>query len=708
MPASFRPFAETRPVTLQPLLAPRSVAVLGASERPSVGRGMVEALERIGFGGVIYPVNPKYTSVAGHSCYADLRDLPEPPDVVSFCIHNAGVLQGLRAAAERGARAAVVYDSGFAELGAEGKKLQSDIVGVCREASIALCGPNCMGVLNPPARSTTFKQFVRDPKDLAGNVALISQSGAIAATLAADLRRFGFSLVVSAGNEAVVNTASYIDYAIDDPNTKVIATFTETVREPEHYVAALDRAANRGKPVIVLKVGRSERTRAAITSHTGGLAGESRVFSEVLKAHRAIEVDDLDELTELLAVCQGERWPTGPGINVVTISGGQAELILDVATTAGIALEPLPTAAREAIERGVGHVTGDGNPLDAWSGGDFRTTVPHAFAVLSENRATDAIVFCSSDSVDNQALGRAGREQDYARVVAEASEKSTKPHFFMTMRPGIMHSDQLRILGQAGVPVIGGTRQGLGAIGRLAHWAQPLPKARVHTLAPTRALQAAPRTINEFDAKRVLAECGIPVTRETLVPSLARATEAATAIGYPVVLKVMSDDIPHKSEHGLVAVGLANEQALAAAFDDMQARVTGLGCPIAGYLVQEMIADGVEVFAGVSRDRDFGLSIAFGLGGIAVEVLRDFALRPLPLREGDAESMIAETKGARLLGGFRGAAAADVAALARCLYALADFADANGDRIAEIDLNPIKARRYGCVVVDALIVTREP
>jgi acyl-CoA synthetase (NDP forming) len=322
----------------------------------------------------------------------------------------------------------VIYDSGFGEGGEDGKKLQNQIVGICRDSGMSLCGPNCMGVLNPPARSTTFKQEVRRPEALAGNVAFISQSGSVAASLLADLRRFGFSLVVSSGNEAVTDTASYIDFAVDDPATRVIATFTESVRDPDRYIAALDRAAEKGKPVVVLKVGRSERVRAAITGHTGGLAGQSRVFSEVLKAHRAIEVEDLDELTEVLAVCQGRRWPCGNGINVVTTSGGQAELILDVATAAAIPLHPLPALARDAVERTIGHVTGDGNPLDAWGRGDFRVSMPQALRLLSDNPSTDAIAFCSSDSFDNQALGRPGREEDYARLFAEAAAKSSKPH----------------------------------------------------------------------------------------------------------------------------------------------------------------------------------------------------------------------------------------------------------------------------------------
>ena len=242
---------------------------------------------------------------------------------------------------KRGARAAVIYDSGFAELGEDGARLQAEIAGLCREAGMAVCGPNCMGILNPPARVTTYKQTVMDTDGLAGNVGIVSQSGSVCIAMLSDLRRFGISLSVSAGNEAVTRTVDYLEYLIDDPATTVIATFTETVREPERYVAALDRAAAAGKPVVVLKVGRTERTQRAITSHTGGLAGKSRVFSEVLRAHRAIEVTDLDEMTEVLAVCQGERWPRGRGISVITGSGGLAEMILDNATAAGLDLPPL-------------------------------------------------------------------------------------------------------------------------------------------------------------------------------------------------------------------------------------------------------------------------------------------------------------------------------------------------------------------------------
>src|SRR5436309_46337 len=559
---------------LDALLRPRSIAILGASERPSIGRALMESAATLGYEGRIYPINPRYAEILGQRCYPSMRELPEQPDVVAMCVSYTRMVESFRAVADKGAGAAVIYDGGFAEHGDEGRRRQAELVGMCCEAGIALCGPNCMGILNPHHRSSVYMQEVRDPAGLAGNVALVSQSGSICIGMLADIRRFGFSHVVSSGNEAVLGTAQYLEALVDDPDTRVIATFTEWIAEPERYVAALDSAADVGKPVVVLKVGRHERTRRAIGTHTGGLAGESAVFSAMLRAHRAIEVSDLDELTEVLAVCQGRRWPTGRRLAVVTASGGQAELILDVATAAGLELPPLSAEGRKEIERVIG--------------------------------------------------GRA--------------------------RP----------------------------------------------------------TIHEHDAKRLLAQHGLSVVRERLVRSVGDARKAAHDLGYPVVLKVVADDLPHRSDLGLVRVGLVDAAALEAAWATLERRLreTTPRTSIDGFVVQALIAGGVEVFAGVKRDPAFGHFLAFGVGGVAVEVLRDFALRQLPLRDGDAEAMVGEIRGAALLGAVRGQPAADVPALVRCLYALGDFAWANRADIAEIDLNPIKVlpAGHGAVVVDALIV----
>jgi acetate---CoA ligase (ADP-forming) len=700
---------------LSRLVNPLSIGILGASERPSIGRTLMQSLERLGFCGAVYPINPKYSQIGKLKCYPSLRDLPEPADVVALCVGPERLAEHFRSLAESGAGAAVVYGGGFAERDEPGRKLQSELVDICREAGIAMCGPNCMGILNPVAGSTTYIYEVRDPTGLAGNVGLITQSGSIGNGMLGDIRRFGFSLVASTGNEAIVDTAAFIEHLIDDPNTRVIGTFTETVRSPERYIAALDRAAACGKPVVVLKVGRSARARHAITTHTGGLAGESRVFSEVLRAHRAIEVADLDEFTEVLAVCQGRRWPHGRRIAVTTGSGGQAELILDVATAAGLELPPLPFRDRAIAEQVLGPITGDGNPLDSWGTGDWRTNLPHALATLNASDANDAIVFCA-DCCENQPMIGRERLLDEMRLLVDAAQRSEKPHYLMNTRPGLMNSIQIAFLAENGIAQIGGTRQGLGAIDQLGRYASPLPPLRQlngsgqGALAKILSAEPGRRTINEFDAKQLLAAYGLPTTRERVVASLAEAKTAAVEIGFPIVLKVVSDDVPHKSEHGLVVTRVWSDSDLAVAWEVLQRRIDLMGRAIAvkGFLVQEWIGSGIEVFAGVVRDPDFGPTIAFGMGGLGIEIIGDFALRMLPLREGDAEAMIAQTRAAALLGPYCNQAGADMQSLIECIYGLADFARCEAEGIAEIDLNPIKVRSkgQGCMIVDALIVAR--
>jgi len=701
---------------LDPLVKPRSVAIVGATDRGGPGRAVMESLGAIGFTGAIYPVNPNYPTVLNVKCYPSLMELPEAPDMVVFSIRNPLIPEQMRLAVRRGARAAVIYDSGFAELGGDGAKLQDEITGLAHEAGMAVCGPNCMGILNPPARVTTYKQNIIDPAAIVGNVGVVSQSGSVCIALLSDLRRFGISLSVSAGNEAVTRTVDYLDYLIDDPNTKAIATFTETVREPERYVAALDRAADAGKPVVVIKVGRTERTQRAITSHTGGLAGSSRVFSELLRAHRAIEVNDLDEMTEVLAVCQGKRWPRGRGISVVTGSGGLSELILDNATACGLDLPPLSTEERAEAERVIGRITGDGNPFDAWGNGNYAVNIPHALSVAASSPRIHSVLYCA-DTSNDPVIGSPARVFENVDMLAKAASAGDKPYYLLSTRSGVMNRKQIEGMRDAGLVVVGGTRAGLGALDRLGRWSAGLPQIRASAAAPPKIrlageLKGGRRTVNEHDAKRLLAAYGIPIAREQRVTTAAEAAAAARSLGYPVVLKALSDDIAHKTELGLVAVNLKDEAELARAHAQLSERLQKLEPrpADAAFLVQEFVAGGVEVFAGVSRDPDFGLTLAFGLGGVAIEVLRDFSLRMLPLRDGDAEAMIAETRGAALLGAHRGGEAADVKSLAALLNALGDFAWHNAQSIAEIDLNPIKVlpAGRGSIVVDALIVVQPP
>ena len=455
---------------LKALFQPRSIAVIGASEKPTVGRRMVASLDRIGFTGRIYPVNPGYPTVLGHTCYANMAELPEAPDVAVFCLGNARVLGAFVAAAKRGIKGAVIYDGGFAEQGGEGRRLQTEIDGICREAGIALCGPNCMGVLNPHHPSTTYLQELRSPDGLAGNVGIVSQSGGVCISLLSDTRRFGFSHVVSSGNEAVLAAADYLEYLVEDPRTAAIGAFVETIRQPDRFIAVLDRAAALGKPVVVLKVGHAERTQRAITSHTGGMAGDPEAASALLHAHRAIEVSDLTELTEMLAACQGSKRATGRRIGIVTSSGGLAEIILDIADTADLELPPLSAAARDDIVARIGFITGDGNPLDAWGSGTFVANLPQALSLFDASPDHDIVVFCRDNSED-PAFDTPELVRTYIDLFTRAAAHSSKPHYLLHSRPGVMDRALVAQLRERGVAVVSGLREGLSAVDRLARLA---------------------------------------------------------------------------------------------------------------------------------------------------------------------------------------------------------------------------------------------
>lgn len=457
---------------LDALFRPTSIAVIGASDKPTIGRRLIISLDRIGFAGRVFPVNPNYSTVLGRRCWPGIAELPETPDVALFCVGHERVLDAFAAAAERGVRAAVIYDGGFAEQGEDGRRLQLQITAICREAGIALCGPNCMGVLNPHHPSTTYLQELRDPAGLAGNVGIVSQSGAFCVTLLTDIRRFGFSHVVSSGNEAVLAAADYLEYLADDPHTKIIGIFIETVRQPERFAAALERAERAGKPVAALKVGRASRTRHAITTHTGGKAGNPGAISDLLRAHRAIEVADLVELTEVLAAFQHWRPPAGRRIGVITSSGGLAELTLDLAATADLQVPPLAPASRAEIAQQIGFITGDGNPLDAWGSGTFAANLPKALALFDASHDHDIIAFCR-DNCDGQPFDTPELTRAYLDLFAAAAERSTKPHYLLHTRPGVMDRAQIAHLRAQRIPVVSGLREGLTAIDRIARWAMP-------------------------------------------------------------------------------------------------------------------------------------------------------------------------------------------------------------------------------------------
>ena len=698
---------EPRPFDLDRLFTPRSIAIFGASETEmSFGWRILTSLRTLGYPGEILPVNPRRDRVLGLDCLPDIASLPEGVDAIAFCVNRDLVMAHVGEAARKGIGAAAIYDTGFGEAGEDGRARERELVRVAREHGMAVVGPNCMGSLSPATSSTLYSGLIERAEGLAGNVALVTQSGAIAVGLLTDIRRYGFSHVVSSGNEAVVGVERYLDWLASDDATRVIALFLESVRDVGGFTRALDRAAEAGKPIVVLKVGRSVRAQHAIRGHTGAIAGDGRAFSALLARHGAIEVHEIDEMVELLAACQATRLPRGPRLGVVSASGGQVEMIHDIAERQGLELPRLGAATLSRLgEADLGH--GDANPLDAWGNGDWQRNLPLALRVMGADPDIDAVVF-TSDTADGQPT----RPTAYGPLLLDATAEIDKPYYFYNTRPGHFRVENAALMRGTPAAVIGGGRQGLGAIDRLGRWSRRRldgPRAPVEeglsevpSLAPFRDGRAS---VNESDAKRLLERAGLPVVRERALSDATGLRDATEAIGFPAVLKVVSDEIPHRSEHGLVRTGLRTIEALEAALTEMSATLARLAPRAAFYVLQEEVPAGVEMFVGLAVDPELGPCLLAGPGGALVELWADTAVRPLPLRAGDAAAMIEETRLGRLLDGFRGSPPADRAAATACIEALGALGHGWGDGLREADFNPVivLAEGQGCRLVDAVI-----
>ena len=706
--------APTPLASIEAMLAPRSIAIFGATERAGApSRRIIETLVKLNYAGEIYPIHPTSEKVLGLKCYPSLAEVPGDIDVAGFTIAANQTPDAVRQAAAKGVKAGIIY-GGIRDATEKMSipQIRAAIVETARGAGMALCGPNCMGVLNPVHRSSMYLGVIMDDSRWAGNVGLVTHSGSVTIGMLGDVRRYGFSHVISSGEESVTTADRYIEALIDDPHTEVIALFLESIRNVAGFTAALDRAQRVGKPVVALKIGRSTLAREAAVGHTGSVAGDGRVYSALMARHGGIEATSLEELAEVVACAQARRRPKGTRVGIITASGGQVEMILDEAEGAGYQLPPLSAAERADAERVIGPISGTGNPLDAWGNGDYSKTLAHGFDVMARKPDIDCVVLVS-DTNDGQVMA----PTRYTDHFLATSERSDKPFFFMNTRSGLMRMELVEKFKGTGVGMVTGVRQGLGALGRMGRWAQhrpPGPPLAVDTRSADAALAAAldrPRpTINEVDAKVILRALGLKTVDDHIVASAKAAADAADKVGYPVVLKVASDAIPHRSEHGLVSVGLRTREAVAAAFEDHAARVKALDTRGAAvrHVVQPMAAPGVEVIVGVSRDPELGPYLMFGAGGVLVELIEDAVVRPLPLHPGDAGAMVKAAKVARLLEGYRGRPAADAEALVSMLERVAAFAWANRAHILEIDLNPVfvAPSGKGCTIADALIVPR--
>jgi acyl-CoA synthetase (NDP forming) len=554
------------------------------------------------------------------------------------------------------------------------------------------------------------------PATQAGGVSAVVQSGAVCLGLA-NAARFGFRYLISSGNEAVLDSSDYIAYLTRDPHTHVIIAFLEGIRYSDKFVAAARAAAEVGKPILLVKVGRSEVAQKAVQAHTGRLAGSDAVFDVVCDRLGITRLDTLDELLEAAELFLKCPLPKGQGIGLLSLSGGQIGLAADLAQDLGLTFPPFSREAQRALAGILPPYSTIANPLDAWGSGDLEKSYPACVDIV----ATDDDVHLVAMTRDTPP-GVASREVEQSLAVADAAVRATKE----TGKPVLMFSnlstgfqpDVERRLAEGGVPYLQGTRETLRAMQALVRYGSFCRRQRedvtADSLSPVeladwrKRLQGIKGTLSEIDGRRLLAAYGIPGPREAAAATEEACAMAAERIGYPVVLKILSADIQHKTEIGGVRVALKDHSAVLAAYREVMdaAQRNHPQARLDGVLIQEMMpSDGVEVILGLLRDPDFGPVVVFGSGGVLVELLKDSTLRLPPVSHVEALRMIHATRGIALLQGFRGRPPADVDALADAIVRVSQLAMDLGDMVAALDINPliVLPKGQGVCAVDALV-----
>lgn len=693
---------------LEAFFAAQGIAIVGASEDiTKIGGRPVHLLKKYGYSGPIYPVNPRSPVVQGLTAYASVRDLPTAPDMAVLAVPAAATADALRDCAARGVKAAVVLTSGFAEAGAEGTAMQDDLVRIAREGGIRLLGPNCLGTVSvTDGVIGSFTIVLEDNMPPAGNVGIVSQSGNIGSYVmqAVSHRGLGVSRFIATGNEADVDVADGIAALAQDKVTRVILCIMETCRDAGRLIEALGLARAAGKPVLVLKIGATESGQAAAASHTGALAGSDAVFDAVFRRHGALRVGSVEELLDVghaASQLVPGRLPAGNRVTLVAASGGFGIMMADASTRAGLVLPPLSPATCARINDAV-PTAGTANPVDASAQMSSRPDILYKMlSALMEEPGTDTVQLFMSLSLFNKRL-----RGIYMETLAKIREDYPDRLLVVTSRGPADAVAQIAAMGIPVFPSIDATASGLAGLVRLGQLAGIDPAA-VQRGAVVPLDRAAFR--NEHAAKAALAAAGVPVLPEAIVTSAEAAVATAADLGFPVVLKIVSEDIAHKTEAGGVALNLADAAAVAAAYDRIMDNVAERAptARIDGILVAPMATGGVgELIMGISRDPVFGPVAMVGIGGIYAEVLKDVAVQTAPVTLAEAEAMIRGLNLFPILDGARGQPRGDIAAAAQALVNLSDFACRHAGDVAEIDLNPVLVRPagQGVVALDALIV----
>ena len=688
------------------LFHPRSVAIVGASADSDKLTGRPLAyLQRHGFAGLIYPINPRYQSIAGLTCYPDVKSLPAPPDVGIVLLGAERVRDAVAELSKAGAAAAVILASGFAEAGADGQQRQRDVIAAA--GSMRILGPNTIGLVNITDKITLSASNALHLDELiVGNIGVVSQSGGILGSLLSRAvgRGIGFSKLIATGNEADIEVSECIEYLTEDKATAVIALYLEGLRDPKRFRAAAEKAAAAGKPVVVFKVGRSESGARSAVSHTGALAGADRVYDALFKQTSVIRAATFADLLDIPAALATKQKLLGNRVAIVTSTGGAATLVADSCGMAGLdtPAPDKPTADRlNALQ--IRDAVLDRNPIDVTLSGLRPDLLRHVIQILIDSASYDAVIVI----VGSSGLGRPDLVAD---PVIEARAKSDKPLLVYVSpdAPNIINH-----LNRHGVSAFNAPESCAAALSALRQ-SGPLTARREFASLPKPHIPAAsdlafgPGPLNEAESNALFARFGIPPVKEFAVGSAPEAEQAARKLEGNVVLKILSRHIAHKTDVGGVVVNVRPED-VARRCDEMRAAVTKASkAKLEGFLVQEMISNGTELILGFHRDPQLGPVVLLGLGGITAELFNDTTLRLPPLSRKDAEEMIGELKGSALLRGFRGRAPCDVDALASAIVAFSEMIGELENRLSAAEINPlfVLPEGQGVRAGDGLVVLR--
>jgi len=697
------------------LFNPKGIAVIGASADPTRAGGQtIDALKRHGFKGGVYPINPKYDDIAGYRCYPSLADLDQPCDIAVIALPAAQVAGSVTQCGEQRIPYGIVLGGGFREVGAEGLAREQAMVAAARSGGVRLIGPNCLGLVNVPLKAyAAFGSLTREPDLQPGPVSAVIQSGGFGNSLVirCALAGVGFQTVVTSGNEADISAPELIEAYVDDPNTKIILTYLEGIGDGRRFIAAARRALAAGKPIIAWKAGNTRQGARAAASHTANLTGSYDVFRAAFRQCGVIEVHDVDEAADFALCLMAGRRPKGRNVAVMGGSGGSAVVFADTADEVRLTLAQPSAETMAVLRANLPSVASLENPIDYAAGFPRPGDEPKLQATLAAVLADDNIH--QLGLLYATVLGNTLKMS--AAVLAEVAAKSDKPVLAFSVQPHEIAPAGHDILKAANIPTLPSPARVARAMGMLADYAEAQVRGRREEMpppAPSLAeidLPAGAVTLDERESKQLIAHFGVPVTRDMLI-AVERIAEPVQDAAFPVVAKVLSRDIAHKSDIGAVKLGVrdANELAIVAADLIAKARSARPTAKIGGVLACEMVYDALETIVGVVNDPVFGPVVALGIGGIFAEAVRDVTFRLAPFGVDTAGQMIDELRGRKLFEAMRGKPARDTEALAATLSRVSVMAWTLRERIAEADINPLLVRSIGdgVVAADALVVLR--